>query len=86
MTALEKIFQGYYEERLDGDKPNSAEMREAHDAIIKAVSVIAQSNGDVMEYVSIYGMQAEKQGFIAGFRMAWELLKNMQEGTEFSGA
>ena len=35
--------------------------------------------GKIMEAVSEYGMQAEKTGFMAGFRMAWELLKNMQE-------
>ena len=37
-------------------------------------------SGDIMEYVSQYGMEAEKTGFMAGFRMAWELLKSMQEG------
>lgn len=36
-------------------------------------------SGDVMESVSQYGMEAEKAGFLAGFRMAWELLRNMQE-------
>ena len=37
---------------------------------------------DIMLWVSQYGAAAEETGFYAGFKMAWELLKNMQEGTE----
>ncbi|MFR6521072.1 MAG: hypothetical protein ACLUPZ_03335 [Lachnospiraceae bacterium] len=37
---------------------------------------------DIMLWVSQYGAAAEETGFYAGFKMAWELLKNMQEGAE----
>lgn len=86
MTVLEKIFQGYYEERLDGDKPDTEEMQEPYARLLKAVNGITAGGYDFMEDVSTYGMQAEKTGFMAGFRMAWELLRNMQEGTELGGA
>lgn len=82
MTALEKIFQGYYEERLDDDKPDPVEMQEPYARLLKATNGMAAGGYDVMEDVSTYGMQAEKTGFMAGFRMAWELLKNIQEGAE----
>ena len=32
-----------------------------------------------MEPVGLYAAEAEEAGFIAGFRMAWELMKDMQE-------
>ena len=78
MSALEKIFQGYYEERLGGDKPDPREMSRAYERVLDGNLSI--DSGDVMESVSRYGMEAEKTGFMAGFRMAWELLKSMQEG------
>lgn len=81
MSALEKIFQGYYEERLGGEKPDPEEMGKAYGRILEALDKGEGADpGDVMEIVSQYGMEAEKTGFMAGFRMAWELLKNMQEG------
>ncbi len=81
MNALEKIFQGYYEERLDGGKPDSAGMQEVHTGLIEELELQKVKYSDtIMEMVSEYGMEAEKTGFMAGFRMAWELLKNMQEG------
>lgn len=80
MNALEKIFQGYYEERLGGDKPDSEEMSKIYGKIMEKLDDGVRTDpGDVMEIVSQYGMEAEKTGFMAGFRMAWELLKNMQE-------
>lgn len=81
MNALEKIFQGYYEERLGGGKPDPEEMNRAYGRILEEMDGVERPDpGDVMEIVSQYGMEAEKTGFMAGFRMAWELLKNMQEG------
>lgn len=81
MSALEKIFQGYYEERLGGGKPDPEEMSRAYERILEELDGGEKPDpGDVMEIVSQYGMEAEKIGFMAGFRMAWELLKNMQEG------
>lgn len=81
MNALEKIFQGYYEERLGGGKQDPEEMNRAYGRILEELdSGEGADPGDVMEIVSQYGMEAEKTGFMAGFRMAWELLKNMQEG------
>lgn len=80
MSALEKIFQGYYEERLGGDKPDPREMSRAYERVLEEMEGNhSQDSGDVMESVSQYGMEAEKAGFLAGFRMAWELLRNMQE-------
>lgn len=80
MSALEKIFQGYYEERLGGGKPDPEEMSRVYERILEELdSGEGVDPGDVMEIVSLYGMEAEKTGFMAGFRMAWELLKNMQE-------
>lgn len=81
MSALEKIFQGYYEERLDGAKPDPEKMQQAHENIsVLAEMVTVGTSADIMEEVSTYGAEAEKTGFMAGFKMAWELLKNMQEG------
>ena len=81
MSALEKVFQGYYEERLGGKTPDPREMCRAYERILEELDGGERADpGDVMEIVSQYGMQAEKTGFMAGFRMAWELLKNMQEG------
>ena len=80
MNALEKIFQGYYEERLDSDRPDSVGMQEIHTRLQEDMEFQkVKDAGVVMEMVSEYGMEAEKTGFMAGFRMAWELLKNMQE-------
>ena len=81
MSALEKIFQGYYEERLEGEKPDPEEMNRAYGRILEELDGGERpDSGDVMETVSRYGIEAEKTGFMAGFRMAWELLKSMQEG------
>lgn len=82
MTALEKIFQGYYNERIEGDKPDPSEMKNLNAKIMEYLVCLdtnEMQQGKIMEAVSEYGMQAEKTGFMAGFRMAWELLKNMQE-------
>lgn len=82
MTALEKIFQGYYEERMEGEKTDPEAMRVLHTKIMETLEYLhIQKSGNIMEAVSMYGMEAEKTGFMAGFRMAWELLKNMQEVT-----
>lgn len=82
MTALEKIFQGYYNERIEGDKPDPVEMQVLNMKIMESLGYLGvkgMEQGNIMEAVSEYGTQAEKTGFMAGFRMAWELLKNMQE-------
>lgn len=83
MTALEKIFQGYYEGRMDGEEPEPEAMQVLHMKILEALEYLhVKESGNIMEAVSQYGMEAEKAGFMAGFKMAWELLKNLQEGTE----
>lgn len=82
MTALEKIFQGYYDDRMEGDKPDPVEMQVLNMKIMESLGYLGvkeMEQGKIMEAVSEYGMQAEKTGFMAGFRMAWELLKSMQE-------
>lgn len=81
MSALEKIFQGYYEERLGDERPDAADMSTAYESVIEELDIQqVHDSSAVMETVSAYGMEAEKTGFMAGFKMAWELLKNMQEG------
>ncbi|MDO4305782.1 MAG: hypothetical protein Q4C77_03030 [Eubacteriales bacterium] len=80
MTALEKIFQGYYEERLGGDEPDPEDMQAAQIKILEEMEEQkVEDSVSIMEAVSEYGIAAEKSGFMAGFRMAWELLRNMQE-------
>jgi hypothetical protein len=81
MTTLEKIFQGYYEERAEGDQPDPVEMKEVYDRILQTSKNIKSVDvPELLTDISIYGMQAEKTGFMAGFRMAWTLLEDMQEG------
>ncbi|MCC8066816.1 MAG: hypothetical protein LIO94_06915 [Clostridiales bacterium] len=79
MSALEKIFQSYYNERMDGDRETPAGITEAAVEVVdRARTMIDQDF--MMVAVERYAMESEKAGFMAGFRMAWELLKNMQEG------
>ena len=60
-------------------------MAVTHKRILDTLNELQIGHGgidDIMLWVSQYGAAAEETGFYAGFRMAWELLKNMQEGTE----
>lgn len=85
MTALQKIFQGYYDRRIEGEEPDPEGMRKAHKAIIDSLNKLNIGNDDsddIMLLVSRYGTMAEETGFYAGFQMAWELLKSMQEEAE----
>lgn len=85
MTALQKIFQSYYDRRIEGEDPDPEKMRNVHKEIISSLNQLNIGNrdvDDVMVLVGMYGKCAEANGFEAGFRMAWELLKNMQEGAE----
>lgn len=80
MAALEKIFEGYYTNRIDGNNTDPAEMQILNLKIMESLGYIgvkgsAQEN--IMEAVSAYGMYAEKTGFMAGFKMAWDLLHEM---------
>ena len=79
MTALQKIFQGYYEERLG--KEDSEGIAIAHKKIVRLLSGCAQKNEqeDILFNVAQYGAAAEETGFMAGFQMAWELLQNLQQ-------
>ena len=82
MTALERIFQGYYEERMDGERPDPEPMKLLHTKILEALEYLnVKDAGNIMEAVSMFGTQAEKAGFMAGFQFAWGLLKDMQEKT-----
>lgn len=85
MTALQKIFQSYYENRIESDKPDPEKMAVTYQKVtdtLKCVQIGNDGIDDIMLRVSQYGAAAEETGFYAGFKMAWELLKNMQEGTE----
>ena len=85
MTALQQVFQGYYENRIESDEPDPERMAVTHKRILDTLNELQIGHGgidDIMLWVSQYGAAAEETGFYAGFRMAWELLKNMQEGTE----
>ncbi|MDO4649359.1 MAG: hypothetical protein Q4B26_11985 [Eubacteriales bacterium] len=79
MTALEKIFEGYINKRMDGDNPDPERM----DIALLEVERELEHQGvegmmAVLELVSAFGNEAERTGFFAGFRMAWELLNDMQ--------
>lgn len=85
MKALQQIFQGYYENRIESDEPDPERMAVTYKKVISVLNEMQIGNGgidDIMLWVSQYGAAAEETGFYAGFKMAWELLKNMQEGTE----
>ena len=85
MTALQQIFQGYYENRIEGSEPDPERMAVTYKKVIDTLKQLQIGNDgvdDVMLWVSQYGATAEETGFYAGFKMAWELLKNMQDGTE----
>lgn len=80
MRAIEQIFQGYYAERLNNDRPDPDEITSVFNRILKAVNIADNLDAtDIIEDVSNYGLQAEKIGFVEGFRMAWDLWKNMNE-------
>ncbi len=79
MTALEKIFEGWHERRLDGETDEPEAVTAAYNDVEKELE--EQKVEDicaVMETVSLYGCEAERDGFYAVFRMAWELLRDMQ--------
>lgn len=81
MAALEKIFEGYYANRVDGNKPDPAEMQVLNLKIMESLGYIGIKGSvqeNIMEAVSAYGMYAEKAGFMAGFKMAWDLLHDME--------
>ena len=81
MAALEKIFEGYYANRVDGNKPDPAEMQVLNLKIMESLGYIGIKGSvqeNIMEDVSAYGMYAEKAGFMAGFKMAWDLLHDME--------
>ena len=85
MTALQKIFQSYYENRIESDEPDPEKMTVTYRKVtdtLKCVQIGNDGIDDIMLWVSQYGAAAEETGFYAGFKMAWELLKNMQEGAE----
>lgn len=85
MTALQKIFQSYYEGRIEGDEPEPECMTVTYKRAIDTLKELQIGHDNIdnfMLWVSQYGAAAEETGFYAGFKMAWELLKNMQEGVE----
>ena len=85
MTALQKIFQSYYENRIESDEPDPERMEVTYKRVLATLNELQIGNSgidDIMLWVSQYGAAAEEIGFYAGFQMAWELLKSMQEGTE----
>ena len=85
MTALQQIFKGYYENRIESDESDPERMAVTYKKVIDALNKLQIGNDgidDIMLWVSQYGAAAEETGFYAGFKMAWELLKNMQEDTE----
>lgn len=78
MTALQQIFQGYYENRIESDEPDPERMAVTYKKVIGVLNELQIGNGgidDIMLWVSQYGAAAEETGFYAGFKMAWELLK-----------
>ena len=85
MTALQQIFQGYYESRIESDDPDPERMAVTYKRVLDTLNELQIGHvgiDDIMLWVSQYGAAAEETGFYAGFKMAWGLLKNMQEGAE----
>ena len=85
MTALQQVFQGYYEHRIESDEPDPERMAVTYKRVFDILNELQIGRGgidDIILRVSQYGAAAEETGFYAGFKMAWELLKNMQEGME----
>ena len=85
MTALQQIFQGYYEHRIESDEPDPERMAVTYKKVISVLNELQIGNGgidDIMLWVSRYGAAAEETGFYAGFKMAWELWASMQEVVE----
>lgn len=81
MTALEQIFQRYYDERIN-ETTDPEEMQVLHIKFMETLEYLrieTKAQGNIMEAISILEMQAEKMGFMAGFRMAWKLLKEIQD-------
>lgn len=81
MTALEQIFQGYYDERIS-ETADPEEIQVLHTKLMETLEYLridSKAQGQLMEAVSILEMQSEKLGFMAGFRMAWKLLKDIQD-------
>lgn len=72
MTALQQIFQGYYENRIESDEPDPERMAVTYKKVIGALNELQIENGgidDIMLWVSQYGAAAEgKQDSTQGSR------------------
>lgn len=80
MSTLDEIFEGYYEKRMGGEKADPEGVKDTQSRILEYVmkNMEYEVACRTMESISEYGMYTEKAGFIAGFKMAWDLIKEMQ--------
>lgn len=81
--VLEELFSGYFEKRLDGALADPDNVKEAHRKIMEKLDEVKAADNqkdDILDEVSIYGLESEKYGFFEGFRRAWEMLDEMRKG------
>ena len=76
---LEKIFECYYENKLNKKNGESKETRDAYTRAFEEISDFSDNLENTMEAVSLYGIAAEKEGFLNGFRIAWKLMEEMNK-------
>lgn len=76
---LEKIFECYYESKLNKKNGESTEIKDAYARAFEEISDYPGDLENVMEAVSLYGIAAEKEGFLNGFRIAWKLMEEMNK-------
>lgn len=74
---LEQIFYYYHENKLNKKNGESKTRIDAYVKIFKEVESCSNNPEKTMDIVGLYGIEAEKEGFINGFRIAWKLIEEM---------
>lgn len=74
---LEQIFYYYHENKLNKKNGESKTRIDAYAKIFKEIENSSNDSEKTMDIVGLYGIEAEKEGFINGFRIAWKLIEEM---------
>ena len=72
-----QIFYYYHENKLNKKNGESKARIDAYAKIFKEVESCSNNPEKTMDIVGLYGIEAEKEGFINGFRIAWKLIEEM---------